>query len=253
MKILNDIKKTTAYQVFIYSKEWKKTGLIILMDIFFFSLLFAAAKIFDYAFTQNEALVTGTWIGYILLLVYFLSIIAVYSFFKYCIIQFLNNNKIEAKINAKELGKFYVYNCISLFILLTAFISLTTFFTVSLISILKQAALVIFLIVFISASYYFMTVSHILFKKYPLKELPPKVYETVHWKFIAQWIGWNILFVFTFFIIYLFLFMILQMSGTTLTLFYVLNLLMFIIITIQAYVLLYWNRLYLFLKINTKP
>jgi len=252
MRILEYFRKTIAYQVFVYSKEWKRTGLIMLMDIFFFSLLFAAAKIFDYIFMNNESLFIGALWGYLLLLIYFLIIIAFYSFFKYCIMEFLSTKKIEAKIDMHELRRFYLYNCITVFILLTLFISFATFFTVSLISVLKQTALIIFLGIFACASYYFMIVSHILFNKYSLKELPQKVYETVHWKLIAQWISWNVLFIILFFIVYLLLFMILRISATNLSLFYILNLIIFVIIIVQAYVLLYWNRIYLFLKISTK-
>ncbi len=252
MKLPEYFKKTTAYHVFIFSKEWKRTGLIMLMDIFFFLLLFAAAKIFDYIFVNNESLFAGTWLGYVLLLVYFLFIIALYSLFKYCIMEFITSKKIEAQINMRELGRLYLYNAITMLIILALFISLATFFTVSLISVLRQAAVMIFLVVFACASYYFMIVSHILYKKYTLTELPQKVYETFQWKSLAQWIGWNILFIALFFIIYLLLFMILRMTATNLLLFYILNLIMFIILVAEMYALLYWNRLYLFLKINTK-
>ncbi len=244
--------KTTAYSVFQHIKEWKKTGMIVLMDILFFGILFGAAKIFDTLFTSNEELFTGTIAGYGFLLGYFLIITTAYAFFKYAILQLMNSTQLEIKVT-KAFLPFLLYTIISATILLTVFIAGTTFFAVSLITVLKQTALILFIVLYGIAVYFFISVSHFLLitEKVKLQDIPERVSGLFSWKFIVQWIAWNLVFFCIYAIIYLVLFMIVQVTTDNLLLFVLMNIIVFLFIVIAGYFLVFWNRLYLFLRLKS--
>lgn len=245
-------KQSTAYAVFLCCKEWKKTGMMLLMDVLFVGILFAAARMFDYMFTSNEAFFIGTWLGYGFLLLYFLIIVAAYSFFKYAVLQLMKSTELKIKIT-KDILQFFVYTLISAGILIVTFVVLATFFAVSLVAVVKQTALVLFIVLYGIGSYFFMSASHVLFmtQKPALKQIPKKVYEAFSWKFAVQWLGWNLLFVSIFAVIYFLLFLIVHATTENILLFVSMNIFVFIVLIIGAYFFLFWNRMYLFLRLKS--
>ena len=246
------MKSTTAYKAIFFFKNWNRSGIIALCDFLFVLILFVLAKIFDAIFMNNESLYVGTAYGYFLLLAYIFIIIAVYSISKWCIVEFMNNEKIEARIDMKHISVFFLYNFIALISIAILGITGITFFSTALISILKQTALTTFIIFFTLASYLFVQASHVFFlTEKNITLIPEKVYANISWKLIGRWLGWNCAAIGIFFIVYMLLFLILRTTTEYFIMFFIMNLIIFIAVVGAAYFLMFWNRTYLYLTLKS--
>lgn len=243
---------------------------MFLFDILFGLCLFAATKLFDMIFLRNETAFIGTAGGYLLLLGYFLVIVLAHSFFKYCLFdcfqQIEQSKKEETKQKTKFTfengGIFYAWNLMMYSVLGLGGGALYLFFAVSLITVLKQPALIILALALSIGGYFFVQTSHIVFfqnnfknKELSLKQIPKKVWQSWEAKRVSRWIGWNLLWGFAFFAIYFLLYLgvmtVAQKAATdatAMTEFYVLNVIIFVFLVLVCYFLLLWNRIYLFLS-----
>ena len=91
-----------------------KTGLMILFDALFLVSAFVLKTLSDY-FSQSlvaEKTLASAIIFIILSLIYYLIILFGYSFFKYCILDFIKSLFELAEFSFKRLGQFYSLNII---------------------------------------------------------------------------------------------------------------------------------------------
>ncbi len=269
-----EFKKTTCYHVFSAIKKWKITATIFLFDVLFGVCLFAAAKLFDTIFEQNETAFVGTAGGYLLLLGYFLIIVFVHSFFKYCLFDCFreiekNKNgreleKTAEKFTFKRVGIFYAWNLMTYSLLGSGGGVLYLFFVISLVDVLKQPALIVLGLTLILGGYLFVQTSHLIFfenqfknKELSLKQIPRRVWQDWELKTIGRWIAWNVFFVFVFFVVYFLLYLgivsLAQKAETNtaaMNEFYLLNIIIFGFLVLYCYFLILWNRVYLLITFS---
>lgn len=266
-----EFKKTTGYLVFSTIKRWKIFVTLFLFDLLFAVCLFAFAKLFDTFFAAYETQIVGSILGYVLLLVYFLALVFAHSFFKYCLFDVFDEinalhicQEHEEKKTKKTrfsfafLGRFYLYNLSIYGVLGLVFFALYLFFAVSLVTVLKQPAIVLLILLFGVGGYLFVQFSHLVFfknKEIPFQEIPKTIWLHITGKKIGNWISWNLFFVAIFFVLYFILFLgvsnLAQKAATdpnAFTLFYVLNVVIFVLLVLFCYFLLTWNRIYLLLR-----
>lgn len=255
------LKHSTGYMLFSYLKKWRILLFMLLFDILFVISLYAAATLFDTFFSIYEASMVGSWQGYISLLLYFFVVVFSYSFFKYCILDFLDviSGGTKKKFTFERFKEFYLYNLIMLFLLLCIFLGITFFFSVALIDLLKTAGVQVFVILFLFFSYVFVQMSHAVFmhNKTHLQNIHKDVIKQFSWKFFFRYIFWNVIFAIIFFTVYIILFLLVgKLSGKALvgqgwyTAFYVLNIFIFVFLVLFLYFFVIWNRLYLYVAVK---
>ena len=107
-----------------------KTGLMILFDVLFIVSAFGLQTLFRYlAQSLNISVAipkaTATAFAYIALsLFYYLIVLFAYSFFKYCVLDFIKSLFERAEFSFKRLGQFYSLNIIMAGIFFAAMIAL---------------------------------------------------------------------------------------------------------------------------------
>lgn len=257
-----EVKKTTGYLLFSRLKQWNVLLPMLFFDFLFFISLYSAATVFDTFFALYENALVGSWKGYVLFLVYFLALVFAYSFFKYCVLHFVETFWTGAKVSFtfSRLKDFFVYNLITFFVLFSIFLTLVLFFSAALVDVLKQPAVPLFSAIFFMSAYVFLQMSHILFlvkKDLFLKEIPPAVWKLVSWKFLGRFFFWNGLFASIFLLFYAGFFVLLRemmqqflASERWFFVVYGLNILIFLLLLFFAYFFFLWNRLYLYKRVQ---
>lgn len=243
----------------MYKKSWKPILLIVLFDALFFLSLFSAAKLFDVIFISNEQALVGSWMGYVLFFLYFAVVVLVYSFFKYCVVDFLDQwSGTQKKFDFSRLLPFIQYNMIVFFIFLAVSLTLTFFFLIALTPLLKQPALFVFSALILCFWYLFVQASHAIFfqrKEFLLSAIPKKALQLFSFQNIGKWLGWNLLYILVVFLLYLGLFFILKQvaqNPSQYTLFYLLNVILFIFLALASYLFVFWNRMYLYVVFSER-
>ena len=256
-----EYKKTIGWQIFSNFKKWRIMGSMLFFDVLFFVSLFSGAKIFDIIFLQYETTIVGSIWGYLLFIVYFGWIVFAYSFFKYCTFDSLEQlASAQKKFEFNALWKFYVYNLIALSVLGIVLLAVIMFFSVSLVTVIKKPSMIIFYSVFLAGGYMFIQTSHAVFAKKKetlLKELPKETWKLLSLIRVRNWVGWNTCFLALLIIIYATFFFAVaslmqkaSIDQSFMQIFYIVNAVIFAILVIISYLLIVWNRIYLFFVIS---
>lgn len=113
--------KNTAIKEFLFFKSIKlaksnlnKTGLMVLFDVMFLASLFVLYKLGAY-FAQSigaPRTAASSLIFIIFSLAYYLAVLLAYSFFKYCIMDFIKSLFCKTEFSFKRLGQFYSLNIV---------------------------------------------------------------------------------------------------------------------------------------------
>lgn len=91
-----------------------KTGLMVLFDVLFLIAVFGLQNLIQY-FAQSLALpkTIASAITFIIFsLIYYLILLFIYSFFKYCILDFIKSLSENKDFSFKRLGEFYALNIV---------------------------------------------------------------------------------------------------------------------------------------------
>ncbi len=254
--------KQPVLSAWSFRKYWKTFLFIILFDALFLGSLYAAAAIFDSIFSRYEISLVGTYVGYGLLLCYFLVVCFAYSFFTYANLSFLNTIREVQRsfeFSRKKILLFFVYNVVIGLALFIGFFLLWTFLSIALVTVLKQTMVPLVLLLYGSFSLLFLQLSHVLFiarKEIGLQELIKNTFHLFSWKWIAQWFIWNICAGVLVFLGYIALFGILSKLGqsvadtATLLQFYAANIAIFLYLVLVTYCFVFFNRLFLFVVVG---
>ena len=136
---------------------------------------------------------------------------------------------------------------------------LWTFFSIALVAVLKQSMVPIFLLLYALFSLLFLQLSHVLFvakKEITLMELVKNTFRIFSWKWVGQWVLWNVCGGILVFLGYIALFSVLSAIGqnvadtATLLQFYAVNILIFLYLVFVTYCVVFFNRLFLFVVIG---
>ena len=157
---------------------------IILFDILFLAAIGAFYKLTEFFFlkTPPEISVTTTILYLILTLMYYLTLILIYSFFKYSILNSIKSLFKKTKRGFSNLKKFYLLNLLIFVALFMAFLVLNGVF---LIGVKEEYAAYVFLIINVPLfliAYIFMNIGHTLFsetEKPKIKEIVRKAFNLV--------------------------------------------------------------------------
>ncbi len=245
-----------------FRKYWKTFLFMLLFDALFLGCLYAAAAIFDTVFSNYESSLVGTYSGYGLLLLYFAAVCFAYSFFTYVNLSFLNTiREVQSAFDfsKKKVLQFFGYNLAIGLTLFIAFFLVWTFLSIALVTVLKQTIVPLILLVYAVFSFLFLQLSHVLFvakKEITLTELIKKTIHVFSWKWVGQWVLWNVCGGILVFLGYIALFSILSSIGqnvadtATLLQFYAVNILIFLYLVFVTYCVVFFNRLFLFVVIG---
>jgi len=157
---------------------------IILFDFLFLAAIGAFYKLTEFFFlkTPPEISVTTAIIYLILTLMYYLTLILIYSFFKYSILNSMRSLFKKTKHDWSNLKKFYLLNLLVFVALFMAFLVLNGVF---LIGVKEEYAAYVFLIISVPLfliAYIFMNISHTMFseaEKPRIKEIVRKAINLV--------------------------------------------------------------------------
>lgn len=247
---------------FSFRKYWNTFLFMLLFDALFLGCLYAAAVIFDSIFSRYEAALIGTYAGYGLLFVYFAAVCFAYSFFTYVNLSFLNTIRhVQSafEFSKKKVLQFFGYNFVMGLAFFIVFFFLWTFLSVALVAVLKQTIVPIFLVLYMIFSFLFLQLSHVLFvakKEIRFTALVKNTLCLFSWKWIGQWVFWNLCGGILVFLCYIALFGLLSSIGqrvadtATLLQFYMINILIFLFLIFVTYCFVFLNRLYLFIIIR---
>ena len=157
------LKKTVFYEVCSSIKKHPKNFLFIaLFHLLFFGAIYAVAQLFTSILKGITPSLISLIILFILFIAYILLLLFLYSFFKYCIIDFVSSFIKKWKYGFRRLGRFYLLN-ISIFpILIVLFLAIHLILSYAFGSFYKYIALVFF-VLFAFFSYAFMNIAHSLF------------------------------------------------------------------------------------------
>ena len=128
MKLKKIVKKESLFiKTFnILKSNPDKLGLMVLFDALFLISAFGLQTLFRY-FSQSFALPITLSAGIIFLvfsLVYYLIVLFVYSFFKYCVLDFIKSLLEKTSFSFNRLGQFYALNIIIAGIFLAVMLAL---------------------------------------------------------------------------------------------------------------------------------
>ena len=245
-----------------FRKYWKTFLFMLLFDALFLGCLYAAAAIFDTIFSNYEASLIGTYAGYGLLLFYFAAVCFAYSFFTYANLSFLNTiRQVQSAFDfsKKKVLMFFGYNLVIGLTLFIVFFLVWTFLSIAMVTVLKQTMVPIFLLLYVLFSFLFLQLSHVLFvakKEITLMELVKNTFHLFSWKWVGQWVLWNVCGGILVFLGYIALFSVLSAIGqnvadtATLLRFYAVNILIFFYLVFVTYCFVFFNRLFLFVVIG---
>lgn len=248
--------------IFALRKDWKYFMGMLLFDILFLVCLYAAAAVFDVFFLEYESSLVGSFLGYGLLMVYFIAVCFAYSFFTYCNLSFLIGIwplPVPFEFSGKKIFSFFLYNLFFGFVLFVILFFLWTFLSAALVAVLKQAIVPVILLFYILFSFLFLQVSHVLFvakKEIKLQELIKNTFRLFSWKWVGQGVLWNLCGGVLIFIGYIILFTVLSRIGQNITdtatmlQFYAVNIIIFLYLVFAAYCFFFLNRLYIFIRIR---
>jgi hypothetical protein len=252
------LKKTIGYNVLRRFAQWRLLLLILFFDLLFFVSLYSMASLFDSFFALYQTILVGTWGGSLSVLGYFLFVVLVYSFFKYCILHFTSAffGKQVKKLDFSRIRWFYLYNICLFSVFAAVIIGVLFFFTIALESITQPGASQAFIVAFLVVSYLFVQVSHALFfqrKDVKIQYLAGKVWKKLTMNMFGRYIGWNILYGGVFVLIFVALGTFMEFAGTQAlgsdqwyVLFFILNVFMMVYLACATYFLMLWNRVYVY-------
>ncbi len=254
--------KQQVLSAYAFRKYWKTFLFMLLFDALFLGCLYAAAAIFDSIFSRYEAALIGTYAGYGLLFVYFAAVCFAYSFFTYANLSFLNTiRQVQSafEFSKKRVLHFFAYNFVIGLTFFIVFFLLWTFLSIALVTILKQTMVPVFLVLYVMFSFLFLQLSHVLFvakTEIGLIEFVKNTFRLFSWKWVGQWVLWNLCGGILVFLGYIALFSVLSSIGqsvadtATLLQFYAVNILIFFYLVFVAYCFVFFNRLYLFVVVK---
>ena len=259
--IFSSLKKQVRSAI-SFRKYWKTFLFMLLFDALFLGCLYAAAAIFDTIFSTYEASLVGKYAGYGLLLLYFVAVCFAYSFFTYANLSFLNTiRQVQHSFvfSKKKVLQFFGYNMVIGLTLFIGFFLLWTFLSIALVTVLKQTIVPLVLLFYAVFSFLFLQLSHVLFvakEETSFLDLVKSTFQLFSWKWVGQWILWNVCAGILVFLGYIALFSILSSIGqsvadtATLLQFYAVNILIFLYLVFVTYCFVFFNRLFLFVVIG---